>query len=303
MLLGTHPSVAGGLDQAFSRASADGAEALQIFTKSSGQWKEPVLGGELVSAFRAAHSAMGAPPVMAHDSYLVNLCADREDILARSREALFREVERSDALGVAFIAFHPGAANTLAHETALDRVAESLSEVLEKTRGAATRLCIENTAGQGTCVGFSLDDLARLLERTDGGRERLGVCLDTQHLFAAGYDLRGEAGYEAFVRELDAKVGVPRVRCFHLNDSKKPLGSRVDRHEKIGEGEIGLDPFWRLVNDPRFACVPGVVELPPDDARASLAMLKSLRGAPPPAARPAAPLRLEPPAPKRRPRR
>jgi deoxyribonuclease IV len=301
MLLGAHESVAGGLEKAFQHAEAHADEAIQIFTKNANQWKEPSLAAPEFAAFRAAHAAWGGRPVIAHDSYLVNLCADRSDILERSRASLFAEMERCDRLGVAYIAFHPGAARGMSTSDALDLVAESLSGILERARGMQTRLCIENTAGQGSCLGWSIDEIAGMIQRTGPEGDRLGVCLDTQHLFAAGYDLRTASGYDPFFAEIEAKIGIDRVVAFHLNDSKKPLGQRVDRHEEIGMGEIGLYPFWRLVNDPRFEKVAGVVELPKEMAIPSLKRLRELRGAPEPQQkRLVRPLELTPPQPKPR---
>jgi deoxyribonuclease-4 len=167
--------------------------------------------------------------------------------------------------------------------------------VLARTKGMTTRLCIENTAGQGSVLGWSLEEIAGIIERTDGG-DRVGVCLDTQHLFAAGYDLRTASGYDGFFEEFDRKLGLGRIAAFHLNDSKKPLGQRIDRHDEIGVGEIGLYPFWRLVNDPRFDRIPGIVELPKETALPSLARLVELRGKGEPAQkRIALPLQLVPP--------
>jgi deoxyribonuclease-4 len=298
MLIGSHESVAGGLERAFQHAEKHRGEAVQIFTKNSNQWKEPVLARSQIEAFRAAHRAWGGGPVIAHESYLVNLCAERDDVAVRSRDAIVSEMERCEELGVSFVAFHPGASLTAHVDDALTKVGEGLSEVLDRTRGFRVRLCIENTAGQGSSLGSSLDEIAALLDRTSGGRERLGVCLDTQHLFAAGYDLRNGPGYEAFFREFDSKIGLSRLCCFHLNDSKKPLGQRVDRHEEIGVGEIGLYPFFRLVNDPRFAAVPAVLELPPEVADTNLERLRGLHGAEEPAQkRIIAPLTLTPPEP------
>ncbi len=299
MLLGAHVSTAGGLDRAFAAAEREGAGALQVFTKVSAQWREPTLARGQVEAFRAAHRAFGGAPLIAHDSYLVNLCADKEELLARSRAALLAEVERCDALGVDFIAFHPGSAGTLPREAALARVGESLSEVLAQTRGARTRLCLENTAGQGSAVGWSLEEIATIVNATDDPA-RVGVCLDTQHLFAAGYDLRDDAGYDAFFREVEARLGVERVCCFHLNDSKRALGERVDRHEEIGKGHIGAGAFHRLVNDPRFARVAGVLELPPEVVGDNLARLRAMVGAEPPAPTPPP---VAPPPAARKPRK
>ncbi|HEX9296903.1 MAG TPA: deoxyribonuclease IV [Polyangiaceae bacterium] len=296
MLLGVHESVAGGLEKAFGHATNHATEALQIFTKNSSQWREPLLDPSLVAAFRLAHGGWGGRPVIAHGSYLVNLCSDRLDVLERSREAVIAEVERCGRLGIDCVAFHPGAAVGVAVEPALDVVAEGLSEILQRTAGTETRLCLENTAGQGSCLGCSLDELAAMIGRTRGGSERIGVCLDTQHLFAAGYDLTTPAGYDAFFAEFDAKIGIERLVAFHLNDSKKPLGQRVDRHEEIGLGEMGLYPFWRLVNDARFERIPGVVELPEAMAMSSLKRLFELRGAPEPVQKKIVlPLQLTPP--------
>jgi len=309
MLLGRHESVAGGLEKAFEQASEHAGEAIQIFAKNANQWKEPPLGAGEVATFRSAHRAFGGRPVVVHGSYLVNLCSERPDIVERSREALFLEMERCDKLGVASIAFHPGAGVGMALSDALGLIGEGLGMVLERARGMTTRLCIENTAGQGSCIGWSLDEIAAIIERTNGGYpagpgDRLGVCLDTQHLFAAGYDLRTAEGYDRFFAEFDAKIGIDRICAFHLNDSKKPLGHRVDRHDEIGIGEIGLYPFWRLVNDPRFEGVPGIVELPKETATSSLGRLVSLRGADEPSKkRIVLPLELVPPpakAPSRR---
>jgi deoxyribonuclease-4 len=278
MLLGAHESVAGGLERAFAHAESHACEAIQIFTKNANQWREPSIADPEVAAFRQAHRAFGQRPLIAHESYLVNLCSDREDILVRSQGALLAEMDRSERLGISFIAFHPGAAVGLALDEALRRIGDGLASVLEATRGRAVRLCIENTAGQGSTLGSSIDEIAAMIEAAGPEGHRLGVCLDTQHLFAAGYDMRTPAGYDAFFDEFDRKVGIARIACFHLNDSKKPLGQRVDRHEEIGIGEIGLYPFWRLVNDPRLTHVPGVVELPAEVAAVNVKRLRELRG-------------------------
>jgi deoxyribonuclease IV len=296
VLLGMHESVAGGLDKAFQHAEAHGDEAIQVFTKNANQWKEPVLAPAQIAAFRAAHAAWGGRPIVAHGSYLVNLCTDKADILEKSRETVFAEMARCEDLGVANIALHPGAALDLPEDAAIDRIAEGLGLVLERTRGMRTQLCLENTAGAGSTMGWSIEQIASIIDRTDGGRTRLGVCLDTQHLFAAGYDLRTAAGYDAFFAEFGAKVGIEKIAAFHLNDSKRPLGERVDRHEEIGMGQIGLYPFWRLMNDARFEHTAGIVELPPETATASLTRLRALRGAPQPReTRLVRPLELTPP--------
>ena len=259
--------------------SSTASKHFRIFTKNASQWKEPELGADQLNAFRAAHRAWGGGPIIAHDSYLVNLCSDRADILARSRSALWSEMLRCEALGIDAVAFHPGARMGLSQEAAIARVGESLSELLERGRGMTTRLAIENTAGQGSALAWSIDEMAAIIAACGPDGERVRVCLDTQHLFAAGYDLRTAQGYDDFFGEFDRKVGIGRIRSFHLNDSKRGLGERVDRHEAIGQGHLGLYPFWRLINDARFAPVPGLVELPPDAAAASVVRLAALRGA------------------------
>ena len=297
MLLGAHESVAGGLAKAFERAKVDGCSALQIFTKNANQWKDPEITAEQVAFFRAAHAGAAAMPVMAHTSYLINLATDKADILAKSRDALVAEIERCSALGVAYAVLHPGAHLGAGEDVGVQRTVESLDEVHERTKAATARILIENTAGQGTCVGHRIDHIAEIFARVKHP-ERLGVCIDTQHTFAAGYDISTPDGYAKTFEELDRQVGIARILAFHLNDSKKPLGSRVDRHENIGEGLLGLGTFWRLTNDPRFATIPAVVETEPRDPempyRDEVALLTSLVGAPEPKAQPSV-FKLEPP--------
>jgi deoxyribonuclease-4 len=279
MLFGAHESVAGGLHTAFGRAAVDACRAVQIFTKNANQWKEPTLDDEKVAAFRDAHEASGALPVFSHTSYLINLATDKTDVLERSRDALVAEVERCGALGVAWCVLHPGAHLGAGDDVGLKRTAESLDEVLERTKKSKAGILIENTAGQGTCVGHRFEHLAAIFARTEA-HARLGLCFDTQHVFAAGYDISTEAGYVKTFDELDDLVGLDRLRAFHINDSKKPLGARVDRHEHIGEGMLGIDTFRRLANDPRFADTPAMVETAPRDGDApykeEVALLVSL---------------------------
>jgi deoxyribonuclease IV len=263
MILGAHESIAGGLHRAFERAREDRADAIQIFTKNGSQWKEPEIAGDAIDTFRRAHRDAGEGALFCHVSYLVNLASDDPVILERSRQALAREVRRSDALGVRYVVFHPGAHRGLGEDRGLTRIAESIDWVHAETKGARCHLTLENTAGQGTCLGSQLSELAAIVERTRTDAHRLRVCLDTQHLFAAGYDLRTERGYEGFFSDFDREVGRDRLVGFHLNGSKKPLGSRVDRHDDVGAGEMGLYPFWRLVNDERVEHTPGILETPP----------------------------------------
>ncbi len=295
MLYGAHQSVAGGLHLAFERATRDACRAMQIFTKNSSMWREPTLTDEAVQLFRDAHARFGGP-VMAHTSYLINLATDKPDILKKSVDALVAEVERSSALGVPFVVLHPGAHLGFGEDAGITRVAESLDEVHDRTKGASAMVLLENTAGQGTCVGHLFDHLSAIVERTKE-KNRLGVCFDTQHAYAAGYDISTKEGYDKLWEDFDRAVGVGMLRAFHLNDSKKPLGSRVDRHEHIGDGNLGLPLFWRLLNDPRFAEIPAVLETEPDENKSfakEVELLRSLVGGAEPKAKPAFALELAP---------
>lgn len=288
MITGAHESVAGGLEKAIGRAEVDGCHALQIFTKNSNQWREPELGGDRVEAFRSAHASAGSFPIFAHTSYLINLGTQDEELLKRSKEALVAEVVRSSALGIAFVVLHPGAHNGAGEEVGIARVAASLIEVIDRTQGQSARILIENTAGQGTSLGCRFEQIAGIFDGVGAelARERLGVCFDTQHAFASGYDLSTDAGYDETWKQFDGIVGLGHLRGFHLNDSKKPLGSRVDRHEHVGEGNLGLPTFWRLVNDPRFDAIPGVLETEPREGdfpyRDEVSLVRGLAGAPRP---------------------
>jgi deoxyribonuclease IV len=302
MLLGAHESVAGGMFTAFERGRQDGCQAMQIFARASAQWRARPLPAEELSSFRSEHAAIGAGwPLLSHTSYLINLGTDDPLVRARSQEALEDELVRAEQLGLDYVVLHPGAHLGAGEEVGLARVAAALGELHHRTPGFHARILIELTAGQGTCLGCSFEHLQRLLEETPHG-ERLGICFDTCHAHAAGHDLTTDAGYDAVWNDLDHRVGLSSIKAFHLNDSKTALGSRVDRHQEIGDGTMGLHPFWRLVNDPRFATVPGILETPsgpdklPSFAR-NLARLRALIGAPRPQQQPRPPA---PPRPSRR---
>jgi deoxyribonuclease-4 len=264
MILGAHESAAGGMHLAFERCARDHAEALQLWTRSSRKWTAPPLDEEARRAFVEARRVYlgGAIPTAAHASYLINLAAPSEALWARSVATLLDECRRADALGVGCVVVHPGARLGQSLDEAVDRVARALKEICRAlSRQARVRIALEVTAGQGSCVGASLEELAAMIDRA--GERRVGICLDTQHLFAVGVPWHTEEGYAAMVDELDRRVGLDRLLAIHLNDSKRPFGARVDRHAVIGEGEIGLQPFRRLVRDRRFAGVPGYLETPP----------------------------------------
>jgi deoxyribonuclease-4 len=264
-LLGAHLSIAGGLPRAVDRAEVTRCDAMQIFTKSTGQWRARVLPPEEVALFRRRVDETGIHPVIAHNSYLINVAAAAPALRAQSIAALGDELDRADALGLQGLVMHPGSYTTGSESEGLALIADALADLLRARPFMKTMILLEHTAGQGTNLGHRFEHLAAILERLDGS-PRVGVCLDTCHLLAAGYDITSEAGYAETFREFDRVVGVGRIRAFHLNDSKRPCGSRVDRHEHIGQGCLGLEPFRRLLNDPRFAQLPMLLETPKLDS-------------------------------------
>jgi deoxyribonuclease-4 len=314
MLIGAHQSISGGVDKAWAPADEDGCEALQIFTKNASQWREPTIDPGQARSFMDARAKAkaGLAPVLSHDSYLINLCALDEAARVKSRESLLQEALRCEALGVDHVVLHPGAHMGAGSEAGVAHAVEALAWVLERTKGAKVSLLVENTAGQGSCIAADLLEVGAILRGVaqlggDDARARSGLCLDTCHTLAAGHELRDPAGFDATWALIDREIGVDRVRAMHLNDSKKGLGCRVDRHERIGEGELGLYPFWRLMNDPRLARVVGVLETPPVEKdrafRDQLATLRALVGAPAPTPRAIeAPPATEAKPPKKKPR-
>jgi deoxyribonuclease IV len=270
--LGAHLSIAGGLPRAVDRAEASGCAALQIFTKSAGQWRARELPPEEIALFRKRVRQTRIRPVVAHNSYLINLAAADAALRARSVESLCEELDRAEALGLDGLVMHPGSFTSGTETGGLRLIADGLARIFEVRPEARTRILLEHTAGQGTNLGHRFEHLAEIIERLNGSR-RVGVCLDTCHLIAAGYDIRSEEGYEETFRQFGRIVGLSRLKVFHFNDSKKPCGSRVDRHEHIGQGCLGLAPFRRILNDARFAKLPMLLETPkvdtPETRRAS----------------------------------
>jgi deoxyribonuclease-4 len=276
--LGAHCSVAGGMPNAIGRASSLGCTAAQVFVKNAAQWRGKELVEEEVAAFRAAHAESAVGPLVAHASYLINLCSADSGLLARSREALADELERCARLGVGGLVLHPGAHLGAGEEAGVERVAASLDAVLAALPGAPVRVLLENTAGQGSCLGHRLEHLEAIRARV-AEPERVGVCLDTCHAFAAGYALHEPAGYEEMWAEFAERIGFAALGCMHLNDSLRPFGSRRDRHAHIGEGEIGLGAFARLLHDPRLAGVPMIIETETgEDLAGHRKDLETLRG-------------------------
>lgn len=277
MRLGAHESIAGGLHLAFDRARMVGCDAVQLFVKSNRAWAVKPLTEEEIRLFKERAAETGIHPAVGHASYLLNPAAPDEDLWRKSRDTLTIELERCEALGIPYLVLHPGSHMGAGEEEGLKRVARALGEVHAATRGFRARILLETTAGQGTNLGYRFEQLAWLLENTPEG-ERLGVCVDTCHIFAAGYDIRTPEGYAATWEVFDRLIGLDRLMAIHLNDSKAELGSRVDRHEHIGKGRLGLETFRLVVNDARFADLPGLLETPKsDDLHEDVENLRVLR--------------------------
>lgn len=259
--LGAHMSIAGGYDRAVRAAHAVGFETVQLFTKNNNQWKGAPITDAHVAAFRAALDETGVVDPVSHASYLINLASPDEALWAKSIDAMVVEVERCARLGIADLVVHPGAHTGSGEEAGLRRVAEALDLVAARTAGLPVTIDLETTAGQGTCLGHRFEHLGTILSLV-ADASRLGVCVDTCHVFAAGYSMADRAMYDETLDELDRVVGLGRIRVWHLNDSVKAQGSRVDRHAGIGLGMIGLEAFHLLVDDPRFRGLPMILETP-----------------------------------------
>jgi deoxyribonuclease-4 len=252
-------SVAGGVSKAVDRAVVHGCEALQIFSKNASQWKSKPLEPLEVRAFRRRVEETGIYPVVAHASYLINLATSFPLLRERSIAAFNEELDRAEALGLLGVVVHPGTCTAGSEDDALRLVAQAIRAVFKARPRRKTIVLLEQTAGQGRTVGHRFEQLASIIEQSNGA-PRVGVCLDTCHLVAAGYDIVSESGYRETFAALDRIVGLERVKLFHANDSKRPCGSRVDRHEHIGRGCLGLEPFRRLLHDERFAVLAMLIE-------------------------------------------
>lgn len=273
---GAHVSAAGGVENAPRNASKIGATAFALFTKNQRQWNAAPLTAAQVDGFRSTCARLGYTPmqILPHDSYLINLGHPEAEALAKSRAAFYDEMARCEALGLDRLNFHPGShLNKIATEESLDRIAESINLALDRTHGVTA--VIENTAGQGSNLGFAFEHLAYLIERVED-KSRVGVCIDTCHAFAAGYDLRTREACDRTFAEFDRIVGFGYLRGMHLNDAMKILASHVDRHTPLGEGQIGMECFRYIAGDPRFDGMPQILETP-DEERwpAEIALLKS----------------------------
>jgi deoxyribonuclease-4 len=279
MRLGAHESIAGGLYKAFDRAQLATCDAVQIFVKSNRSWAVKPLTKDEIAQFRAKAEGSEIRPVVGHASYLLNLGTPDDALWTKSRDMLITELERCEALGIGGLVLHPGAHVGSGEDAGIARVAQALGEAHAATPGFDAQILLETTAGQGSSLGHTFEQLARIMAQTPA-EERLGVCLDTCHVFAAGYELRTEEGYAATVEAFDRAIGLERLKAVHLNDTKGELGNHKDRHEHIGKGHIGLDGFRNLLNDPRLAHLPGLLETPKGEDlaedRENLRVLRSL---------------------------
>ena len=262
--VGAHVSASGGVENAPLNAHKIGARSFALFTKNQKQWFAKPLTRENIEKFKSRCSAYGYSPelILPHDSYLINLGNPVPENLTKSRNAFLDEMQRCEQLGLKLLNFHPGAhLKQISESQCLETIAESINMVLEKTRDVTA--VIENTAGQGSNVGFKFEHLAAIIEMVDD-KSRIGVCLDTCHTYTAGYNIKSEEGYISTFEEFDRIVGFNYLKGMHLNDSKKELGSRVDRHDRIGKGLMGIEVFRRIMNDPRFDNMPLILETPDD---------------------------------------
>jgi deoxyribonuclease IV len=278
--LGAHMSIAGGYHRALDAAHRYGCETVQLFTKNNNQWKAKELTAGDIQQFKDTLQTKKLKFLTAHDSYLINLASPLPSLYQRSLAAFIVEMQRAEALGLAYLVMHPGTPTDGDESAGLRRIVRALNKIHARCPRFRVKILLETTAGQGHSLGWRFEHLAAILDQVRNP-ERLGVCLDTCHVFAAGYSLWPDDEYEKTIRSFHHLIGLPKLRVFHLNDSKKPLGSRVDRHAHIGEGCLGLEPFRLLLNDPRFRDHPMVLETPkegPKDEDMDAINLTALRG-------------------------
>ena len=278
MLLGAHMSISGGMFMSLERGKSIGCQTIQVFTKNANQWKAKLLTKKDIEDYLEHQRKTGISPVVAHDSYLINLASPDPESYEKSIEAFFIEMERAEKLGIPYLIFHPGAHLGSGEEEGLKRIADSINRVYKRARGFSLKLLLETTAGQGTNLGYSFEQLARIIDLVDK-KKYMGVCYDTCHTFAAGYDIRDKSSYNKTFEDFDRVIGLERLKVFHINDSKKGLGSRIDRHEHIGKGMLGIEAFRLLLNDKQFKDTPMILETPKGkEMKEDIMNLKILRG-------------------------
>lgn len=260
-ILGAHMSIAGGYYKSVVSAKEATCQCVQLFTKNNNQWRAKSITDDDVSRFKTALTEHGIVAPLSHSSYLINLAAPDDELWKKSIDAFVVELQRADMLGIPYVVLHPGAFTTSSEEAGIQRIGQALDEVHGQTPAIESKCLLETTAGQGSTLGHTFEQLAQIIELVNDP-DRLGICVDTCHIFAAGYAMETEKDYKSTMRQLNQTVGVKQIKAFHLNDSKKDLGSRVDRHEHIGEGCMGIAPFRHLMNDRRFRKIPMYLETP-----------------------------------------
>ncbi len=261
ILLGAHMSIAGGVPTAVERAVSIGCTTFQLFVKNNTRWKGAPLADKEVTTYKELLRKARIGPIVAHSTFLINLCAVNGSYLEKSRATLKDELDRCEQLGIEYLNFHPGSHMGAGEKRGIESIAESINKVHALTPGYKVKTVLETTAGQGTAIGHRFEHLREIIDRVEE-QERMAVCIDTCHVFAAGYDISTEKGYVSTFTDFDRIVGLDRLVAFHMNDSKKECGSRVDRHDHIGKGYIGLRGFGLLMNDPRFVNIPKILETP-----------------------------------------
>lgn len=279
-LLGAHMSIAGGVYNAFVHGENTGCNTIQVFTKSSNQWRARPLSQEEITEFFKLQQKTKINPVVAHSSYLINIASPDKVLNQKSREALLLEVQRCETLKIPYLVLHPGSHLGAGEEEGIEAIARALDWLHQQTARFKTKICLETTAGQGQQLGFKFEQIKKMIDRVEEPK-RLAVCLDTCHIFVAGYDIRSKKGYEATLAAFDQIIGLGYLTVIHFNDSKKEFGSRVDRHEHIGMGYLGKEPFGFFLNDKRLATIPKILETPKEadgykEDKKNLAVLRSL---------------------------
>ena len=278
-LLGAHTSISGGVANAVNLAEKLGFTAIQIFTKNNNRWHAKELSDKEIENYKTSLKASNIKFVVAHDSYLINLCAKDTELLNKSRDSFQNELKRCELLDIPHLNFHPGAHLGQGEDEGIKIIAESINIAHLKTKGYKVTSMIETTAGQGSAIGYKFEHLRKIIDLVDE-KIRMTVCIDTAHIFAAGYNIEDAKNYEKIINEFDTTVGLDRLKCIHMNDSKKPLGSKVDRHEHIGKGFIGVQGFTNIMNDKKIKYIPKILETPKGKAQlediVNLKILKSL---------------------------
>lgn len=276
-LLGAHTSISGGVPTAIDRANKLNFTAIQIFSKNNNRWKAKPFDEKEINSFKEKRAKSKIQFIVVHDSYLINLCAKDKALLKKSRTAFIDELKRCEQLGIKYLNFHPGAHTGQGEEDGLKIIAESINIAHDETKNYNVKSMLETTAGQGTNLGYTFEQLRKIIDLVED-KNRMRVCIDTAHIFAAGYDIKTKKGYLKIMKEFDDIIGLDLLKCFHMNDSKKELGSKVDRHEHIGKGFIGKEGFANIMNDKRITKIPKILETPKGkDMKEDIDNLKVLR--------------------------